>query len=291
MERHALWPQKEEITLLTEAMQLLKQNRLEESRARFEEAIDLHGPQAAEGLYGLGQIALLQHQRDEAIKYFQQALTLKPDLAGATHSLAQLAPAGSYGLFEFLRNDPAPQAKEALILLHQLLKIHNMHPPFSAYLFQLRGCILAGLITLCGLPIMFRLSPELRPVAIGAEIVVLLCCMPFLLPGLVRCLRIYTTRYTIRQARIFVKTGILRKHTVAHNLHHVHAIDLEQSFLNRLTRNATFVFHLDTGKGEVHRIRITGLAHGRELKEFHEKLVNLTSILRTFDIIKGFIQP
>lgn len=284
--------QKDEITLLTEAMQLLKQNHLDESQTRFQEAIALHGPQEAEGYYGLGQIALLKYQRDVAITHFQRALKLKPDLPGPAHSLAQLAPAGVYGLFEFLRNDPAPQAKEALILLHQLLRVHNIHPPLSAYLFQLRGFLLAALITLSNLVITllwWQSGP--RTGLIAYDGVVLLVCLPALIHGLPRCLRIYTTRYTIRQARIFVTTGILRKHTVTHNLHHVHNIELEQSFLNRLTSNATFVLHLDTGKGEVHKIRITGLAHGRELQGFHAKLVNLTTILRTFDIIKGFIQP
>jgi tetratricopeptide (TPR) repeat protein len=67
--------------LLQEAEGLLRADRLEQSRAKFEEALEKSAGRNAQAAYGLARVAISDADPELAMEYFQQALESDPDAA------------------------------------------------------------------------------------------------------------------------------------------------------------------------------------------------------------------
>lgn len=67
--------------LLQEAEKLLRADRLDQSRARFEEVLEKSGGRNAQAAYGLARVAVSEADPELAREYFQQVLESAPDPA------------------------------------------------------------------------------------------------------------------------------------------------------------------------------------------------------------------
>jgi tetratricopeptide (TPR) repeat protein len=67
--------------LLQQAETLLRANRLDQSRAVFEQALDKSGGRSAQASYGLARVSVSEADPELALEYFQRALESTPDSA------------------------------------------------------------------------------------------------------------------------------------------------------------------------------------------------------------------
>ena len=309
-----------ESALLQQANGLFFENRWQESKIKFQELIDGDGSFVAEGYRGLAFVEKALNNNEEATYACEQALAIDPTMKDVDLLLAQLAPSGVYGPYEFLRERSKlsadrsqtlsgplglsiPLAQDALILMNQLRVINDRRPSASAYLVQFMPFLFASLGLLFSLIISLilflylisQLLPGL-PTAIDLLfgfipfIVAALVCSPHIVKGLWRFQRLRNTRYTIAQGRIYVKVGVLRDTTRPYELFRIRRIDLERPFWNKLTKDGTLVIDFEIERGEPQLVMLTGLAHGKELDDVHRKLMDLVGLLRNIPDIKGLIQ-
>jgi len=305
-----------ESSVWQQAAELLKNKRLPESRIKFQELINMNGAFVARGYFGLGLVARELNDIDGATKAFEQALKIDPTMEGPARSLAQLAPRGVYGAYEFLREHPTPQAQDALVVMNQLRLISERRPSLTAYLSHFMPFLAASLVLFISFIVLIILLPYIHQLSLllvswwpassmiaslihlsVTQLVVFvffflifLVCLRPIFNGLWRFLKVRTTRYTIIHGRLYVAVGIFHKKTVPYELFRVRFISLEKSFLNRLTRDGTLVIDLEIERGEPKIVKITGLARGEELTTVHRKLINLVGLLRNIPEVKGFIQ-
>ncbi|MEX2304348.1 MAG: hypothetical protein WD733_25620 [Bryobacterales bacterium] len=71
----------EDDRLLQEAEGLLRADRLDQSRAKFDEALEKSEGRSAQAFYGLARVAVSDADPELAMEYFQQALESEPDAA------------------------------------------------------------------------------------------------------------------------------------------------------------------------------------------------------------------
>jgi membrane protein YdbS with pleckstrin-like domain len=283
-----------ESSIWQQASKLLVEKRLQESKIKFQELINMKGDYVAKGYFGLGLVEERWNNIDEAIRAFEQALAIDPTMEGPAQQLAQLAPRGIYGTFEFLRRNPTPQAQQALVLMNQLRTVNEVRPSLTAYLGQFMPSLCALSILLISSILFWILYIHHRQLLLFVGIIplaiVVFVNFRLIIKGIWRFLEWHNTRYTIIHGRIYVKVGVFQKKTVPYELFRVRYINLEQSFLQRLTKDGTLVIDLEIERGEPKVVRITGLARGEELEAIHRKLINLVGLLRSIPELKGFIQ-
>lgn len=321
--------------LLAEGRALLEQHRYDESRRVFlkatafpEAAAEAHyglgvlalsqgdnplaqgyfreairgDPRHANALFQLGHISELNNASAEAVDFYRQALTVQPTHAAALARLRQLddgnagqAPSPAvpaqpdayqpvqgdlggyqYGVYEFLRQDGSALSKQAVALMDALKT--EVRPRFPAYV----GRSLHGII---------------RPIFI-----VLFCIATAGLIPLIGYIRVRCTRIRIAQGRLQIEKGVFSKHLKNVDIWRVLNIELERTFINRMTGDGTLVLILSPlAAADRHRrkrkqsgseqfVDVIGLAKGRRLEDTYQQLLNLTFLLRGNPVVKGIIQ-
>lgn len=275
-------------------------NRL--AQGYFREAIR-SDPQHANALFQLGHISELNNASAEAIDFYRQALSAQPTHAAALARLRQLgggnagqAPSPAvpaqpdayqpvqgnlsgyqYGVYEFLLQDGSALSKQAVALMDALKT--EVRPRFPAYV----GRSLHGII---------------RPIFI----VLLSIATAGLIP-LIGYIRVRCTRIRISQGRLQIEKGVFSKHLKNVDIWRVLNIELERTFINRMTGDGTLVLILSPlAAADRHRrkrkkqpgseqfVDVIGLAKGRRLEETYQQLLNLTFLLRGNPVVKGIIQ-
>jgi hypothetical protein len=68
----------------------------------------------------------------------------------------------------------------------------------------------------------------------------------------------------------------------------VEDIELRQNALQRLTGDGTLVFKVARGDPKK-PLEVTGVARGQALRDLHQKLLNLTFLMRGNPVVKGII--
>jgi hypothetical protein len=327
--------------LLAEGRALLEQRRYDESRRIFLKATALPDA-AAEAHYGLGVLALSQGDTTLAQGYFQEtirsepqhanalfqlghiceqnnasakavdfyrrALSAQPDHAAALARMRQLGgnahqapgsgvpaqplpgnqgvyqpsmqghPGGyQYGVYEYLQQDGSALSQQTIALM-AALEI-EVRPRFPAYVgHSLRGIIRSIFVVLLSVA-----SAGLFP--------------------LIGYIRVRCTRVRIAQGRLQIEKGVFSKHLRNVDFWRVLNIELERTFINRMTGDGTLVLMLSPtaiadkrrrrrGKhpGSEQFVDVTGLAKGSRLEDIYQQLLSLTFLLRGNPLIKGIIQ-
>lgn len=256
-------------------------------------------PSNPNALYLRGLVAAATGNADAARTFYMQALAIDPGHARARDALQQQdrdrqaqptaaasgAPAETlaggqlggfqFGVYEFLRQDGSAISRQALELI-DALNI-EVRPRFPAYV----GRSLRGL---------------LRPL-----FVVLFSVATAGIYPLIGYIRVKCTRIKIAQGRLQVEKGVFSKHLKNIDLWRVRNIDLERTFVNRMTGDGTLILTLiaepiasKSRRRERKRpeqfVYVTGLAKGSRLETTFQQLLNLTFLLRGNPVVKGIIQ-
>lgn len=267
----------------------------------FGEAVRID-PQHANALFQLGYINEQNNAAADALDFYRRALSANPAHAAALARMRQLGggntgpapspgvPAQSgayqsvqgdlggyqYGVYEFLRQDGSALSKQAVALM-DALKI-EVRPRFTAYVGRsLRGIIRSIFVILLSIA-----SVGLFP--------------------LIGYIRVRCTRIRIAQGRLQIEKGVFGKHLKNVDIWRVLNIELERTFINRMTGDGTLVLILSPlAVADRHRrkrkhpgseqfVDVIGLARGSQLEDTYQQLLNLTFLLRGNPVVKGIIQ-
>jgi hypothetical protein len=114
---------------------------------------------------------------------------------------------------------------------------------------------------------------------------------------LIGYIRVRCTRIRISQGRLQIEKGVFSKHLKNVDIWRVLNIELERTFVNRMTGDGTLVLILSPlAAANRHRrrseqfVNVIGLAKGSQLEETYQQLLNLTFMLRGNPVVKGIIQ-
>ncbi len=259
-------------------------------------------PSNPNALYLRGLVASATGNAEAARFYFVQVLAIDPGHARAREALeredrsrqsrqdaaasvaaAERAPVKDqrgglqYGVYEYLRQDGSAISRQAIELI-DALEI-EVRPRFPAYM----GRALRGFI---------------RPV-----FVVLLSVASAGIFPLIGYIRVKCTRIRIAQGRLQIEKGVFSKHLKNIDLWRVRNIDLERTFVNRMTGDGTLILTLTAdpvagrkrrrGRKQAAGVQfayVTGLAKGSRLEATFQQLLGLTFLLRGNPVVKGIIQ-
>jgi hypothetical protein len=95
-------------------------------------------------------------------------------------------------------------------------------------------------------------------------------------------------RYVSARGRLQIRTGIFHRRVINIELWRVQDIELDRTLLNQITRDGTLAFHVIADRGN-RVVKVTGLAHGRQLEEYFQAFLNLVFLLRSNPAVKGII--
>ncbi len=206
----------------------------------------------------------------------------RPDVAASGATAAEALARGhrgglQYGVYEYLRQDGSAISQQAIDLM-DALEI-EVRPRFPAYV----GRALRGII---------------RPI-----FVLLLSVASAGIFPLIGYIRVRCTRIKIAQGRLQIEKGVFSKHLRNIDLWRVRNIELDRTFINRMTGDGTLVFTLtpEPIAGQKRRRErkhpaseqfayVTGLAKGSRLEGTFQQLLGLTFLLRGNPVVKGIIQ-
>jgi membrane protein YdbS with pleckstrin-like domain len=276
----------------------LKLSDLEGAAARFERALEVD-PSNADALYGLGVVAEGRGAYESAVGLYEQAVAVDGQHAAALRKLREYRTetelARRWGVYAYIVGDKAPLARKGVRLMEMLRR--SGRPRLVAYLgryivhFLVLGVAL-GVIAAAGEQAEAETGVSLPWPTIAAVIGLSVLA--------IFCLRVLTTQIELDKGRLQVERGILNKRRTSVELWRVRDLELRRPLLNRLTGDCTLVLRLNSsgaarGTARMPRpgggcIRITGLLHGRRLRENYEDLLNLIFALRSNAQVKGIIQ-
>jgi tetratricopeptide (TPR) repeat protein len=295
---------------------------LQSAATAFENALGID-PRNANAYYYLGQLWTARNAAEIAQSFYAKALEVNPQHAGALKKRQTSAQAANVvhgspakdsfdvselGFYGLLKRDPSELARQTVQLIDRLNL--SVRPALSAYLSRLLGVLL-----LCAIPafaitllsgslaspssrapsrveLTHRSTPLRAPVgAAYLDVVQQILFAAAIVVPLAYIVRIKSTRYTFEKGRLQVSRGIFMRRVSNIELYRVVDIEMQQTFLNRLTRDGTIVVLVDgaSNVGQQTRIALTGIAKGRRLQTLFEELRNLVLLLRTGNWGKGFI--
>jgi tetratricopeptide (TPR) repeat protein len=292
-------------------MALFAQDKLDEADRAFMQCLGLD-PRHANALYQRGVICERRGDLNAALENYRAAVASNPAHVSGLRALERLSrsaappaaapqrryerddvpdvhaapPAAAgpidpvlYGVYEYLRLDPATISKHAVALMDRLEM--EVRPSFSAYIGHfLRGVIRSTFIVILSLTVVFPL-----------------------IALIVGFIRVKNIRLRIAQGRLQIEKGVFSKRLTNVDLWRVRNIELYRTFLNRMTGgHGTLVLTLNAEPaadkrhhGKKHSrsdqfVEVTGLAKADRLDEIFQQLLNLTFLLRGNPIVKGIIQ-
>jgi tetratricopeptide (TPR) repeat protein len=259
-------------------------------------------PGNANAYYYLGEIWTARNAPDIAQSFYSKALAVNPQHAGALkrrdpamrsrvgaeeqrskqHAVEGFEP-GFYGL---LQRDPSPIARQSVQLIDNLST--SVSPSLTAYVGRLLGLFL--LCTVPALAVVVLRAPARLPVGVANIALAILVVAALVIP-LIYVVRIKTTRYTFDKGRLQIARGILMRRVSNIELYRVVDLEMQQTFINRITRDGTIVLLVDGVRsiGQQARIPLIGIARGQRLQALFEELRSLVLLLRTGNWGKGFI--
>lgn len=253
-------------------VQLARSNPVE-AREAFLRCLELD-PQHGNACYQLGFIAEKANTTAEARDWYYHALAVNPVHRGASAALARLQ---NYGVYDFLKTDPAPVSRQAVVAIDDLAL--EAAPSFAAYLGAYPGRILLAII---------------------AQIV--LCNVYSLLTIPVFFLLFYlyvrAVRIRVHRGRLQIEHGLLTRRLTNIDIWRIRNIDLHRRLINRMTGDGVLVLDLTPVSTSRPRrygrrrcvVRVIGIARGPRLLEIHQHLLNLEFLLRSNPAVKGIIQ-
>ncbi|TCO33002.1 PH (Pleckstrin Homology) domain-containing protein [Kribbella steppae] len=286
----------------------------------FRSALTIH-PRHSNALYQLGAIAERQGDIEAARQLYRSAIEVNASHAGAQSRLRALGlpaavqsgppPAEQIsidpiepGVLSLLKQDPSLISRQTVELISELED--EVSPRFAAYVgryFVQIGCVAA----LGGILAAFVLADpynggghssglEDSSGSAGGLFVVALFVMAAVALGCYALVK--TTRVRIAQGRLQIERGILHRRLDNVDLWRVLNVNLDRTLVNRLTGDGTLEFTLSLDQSDESRrgrkndriVKVTGIAEGKDLVELHQRLLNLTFLLRGNPIIKGIIQ-
>jgi hypothetical protein len=275
----------------------------------------------ANAYYFLGAILNKQGKQDEAQAMFRRALSINPSHAsalaalrvatppqrvappqsggpnGERQQLRQPASAGTYDLYELLRQDNSALSLDTIAVIDQLRM--NVRPRFLAHsglLLLLTLWIVAVIVgaivitenltnTLCSYEqcVWFVMPPE-------AWSEFLLGMGAWLLIAVSAYVRVRTTRVVFDRGRLQAEHGVFHRTLVNIELWRVVDVGLHQTMLNRLTGDGTLILSFEQRSStRPEPVRLTGIAKGARLREIYQQLLNLIFLLRSNPRVKGVI--
>jgi tetratricopeptide (TPR) repeat protein len=273
-----------------------------QSAARALETALSHDPGNANAYYYLGEIWTARSAPEIAQSFYAKALAVNPQHAGALKRrdpamrpavAADQQPlkqdgvegfdAGFYGL---LQRDPSPIARQSVQLIDNLST--SVSPSLTAYLGRLFGLFLVS--TVPALAVVLLRAPARLPAGPANVALAILLVAAVVIP-LLYVVQIKTTRYTFDKGRLQIARGILMRRVSNIELYRVVDLEMQQTFVNRITGDGTIVLLVDGGRsiGQQGRIPLTGIARGQRLQALFEELRSLVLLLRTGNWGKGFI--
>jgi hypothetical protein len=255
------------------------------AQSLFEQALTLD-PANANALYQLGAIAEREGSIDEARSSYERVLALVPGHVGAQERLRTIRPQPAVSapiprenkfqsatpvpmarethqgsaMYEFLRQDPSPLSRQTVAALDALEM--KVHPKSAAYVGR-------------------------HPIRL-----VLISALTLGLAAVVGYVRVRSITVTIEQGRLQISRGIFGRRLVNVDLWHVRGIQLERSFVNRLTGHGTLMLELaqQSGVNGNKPLELVGIARGQRLEDLYQQLLNAVFLLRSNPLVKGIIQ-
>lgn len=260
-----------------------------------------YDPKNANALYQLGFIAEKQQNWEEASFFYTKALVINPQHRGAKAALARLpipratqvafpqvapispspafpsihhnAMSQGYGVYEYLLQDKTILSKETIEAMDALRR--EVRPSFSAYIGSyLIVCIFLFIVLVV-------ISVPLRAINLPMAVIVsLIFSLLFVF------IYVSSVTYIIDKGSLQIKKGILRRRLINIELWRVENIELDKSLLNRITGDGYMLLEIERGKK---RIKVKGLAKGRDLEGIYQQMFNLVFLLRSNPYVKGII--
>jgi tetratricopeptide (TPR) repeat protein len=260
-----------------------------QAAAFFQRALD-HDPANANALYQLGAIAERGGDAEQARDYFERALRVSPSHVSARQRLEALAPRpapqpvqplsapptptaevaqtfagmGGSAIYDFLRQDQNPLSRQTIAALDALQM--RVRPRLTAYVGRhLIRSLLFAVLTL-GLSAVY---------------------------GFVR-VRSMTVAFD--NGRLQIQKGILSRHLMNIDLWRVRGVELDRTFVNRVTGDGALVLELIPQAGSSRRskndkpLKLIGVARGQRLDDLYPQLLNTVFLLRSNPLVKGIIQ-
>ncbi len=204
--------------------------------------------------------------------------------SAAASQAARPTGADDYGVYALIRRDQSPLAQETLELLDATRM--SVHPRLSAYLASMLWPILRFLVFAA----LALAAAYVIKVHIPWPYLLLLPVVPALIV-LARFIEVKTTTITFEAGRLLISKGVFGRASHNIELYRVLDIELDRSFLNRLTGDGTLVMTVEGTHGtqDPFRLPLPGLARIRELERVFPRLRSLVLLLRTGPWGKGVI--
>lgn len=304
----------------------LKNENAGAAKLAFEASVK-RSPQNANAYYYLGQIWEKQGSREAALGFFKSALQIDPRHYGAQREVATLSHAelrpsqnpphhdevdalkdpdpiqqssratsalpdgSSFGITAVLKNDPNPLSKEVLRALTEISM--NVTPRLSAFAGPLlrRFLILFIYLALSGIVankfLILTHANKASASTLGFIFNVIIPAAGLLLI-FAKILHVKTTSIAIDQGRVRISSGILSRKTHTAELYRVEDLELDQSFINRLTDDGTITLHTKE-KGKSTSLKLVGIAPIGKLRNVFDQMRNLVLMLRTGPWGKGVV--
>jgi pSer/pThr/pTyr-binding forkhead associated (FHA) protein len=196
------------------------------------------------------------------------------------------------GIMTLLEQDSSQISRQAIELMREIDL--RTRPRFIAHFGRHAGAILLLVFLVVLLLIRAASADGDSGGAAGAVVVALVLLLVAI--GWVAVVK--TTDIRIAQGRIQIERGLLRRRLQNVDLWRVLNVNLDRSFFNRLTGDGTLelvipIDPLSSSRRERKKsqtLKVTGVATGRELIVLHQRLLNLTFLLRGNPVVKGIIQ-
>jgi membrane protein YdbS with pleckstrin-like domain len=290
-------------------------------RARYADAATMFqgclrlDPMNANAYYYLGESWERLKVPGAAVAFFEKALSINPGHRGALEKLSSraasgsasavqplstaphthpaaapsLVPGGGEGVYEYIRSDTSPLAKQTLQLIDSV-KLVAVAPRLSAFLGKILLTPALWFIALMGASAL--LGNAMRHDRQAQQLVSTLVKLALVLPFgifLYEVVRVKTTKYTLDKGRLMVSTGIFSKEQQNIELYRIEDIQLHQTFLNRLTQDGELILHVATGHTQPRLLKLRGLAKINQLQVLFDQLRSLIVLLRTGQWGKGII--
>ena len=276
-----------------------KKGDLDDASADFRRCLRVD-PKNANATYYLGRIADAQGEFGVAKTYYQRAVSINPRHAGALKMLGVDAQHPQHGqmaahfferkettaddsasFYSIIAGDNTPLSKQTIELIDAIAL--DRRPRLLAFAGDFLFQALA-LLAILFVILLISYHPMLAVFVLGAVAFTFL----WMIVSAFTLASIKARRYRFDRGFLYIKAGLLATNETQRELLHLTDIGLQQSVLDRLTRNGKLTLTFDRrGKPDV--VIMRGLASIDELRVLRTRLLNLSRLLRGNPLVRGII--
>jgi len=183
----------------------------------------------------------------------------------------------NFSFFKILASDPSPEAREAAGLIESLNL--SVVPRLSAFLGSFLVVIFGILlpIAIC----LFVIATGHQRIEQSAFYMACLVVVLFGLGLILLILQIKSTRFTFQDGLLTINRGILAKFEDIIELYRIEGLALHQTFMNRLTGNATITIKYEGSGKHGLELELQGLAKADDVRIIFRNLRLAVTFLRS----------